>query len=237
MSTRLRADLPPFAARLMGREPFCTVHRPPVTDLPESSTPESPSTDGARDKPALRAAAARRRAAMGPAEHAALGRALRDVLAAHLSDPAAPRDVAAYLPIRDEPDPIGPLSGLKGLRLCLPAVTGPDQPLVFRAWAPGAPLEDGPLGTRHPPEGAAEIRPGLVLLPCLAFDAAGTRLGYGGGFYDRTLASLSAHSGPAPLAWGLAFAAQQMAGLIREDHDAPLDAVVTEKGLHRFAPG
>lgn len=206
--------------------------RPPAEPRPgeaarsDAQAALQPATD---KKAALRSRAAALRAALPAEAHRALARALAAAIGAELAR-AGPLCLAAYLPIRSEPDPVGPLSALAGLTLCLPVVTGPDSPLVFRALRPGAALEEGPFGTRHPPPSAPELRPDAILLPCLAFDDTGTRLGYGGGFYDRTLAALAAQ-GHRPRAWGHAFAAQRMAGLPREGHDIPLDGVITEAGL------
>ncbi|MEQ9607693.1 MAG: 5-formyltetrahydrofolate cyclo-ligase, partial [Kiloniellaceae bacterium] len=95
-------------------------------------------------------------------------------------------------------------------------------------WRPGEPLQPAGFGTREPPQSAPLVQPGLLLVPLLAFDAAGYRLGYGGGFYDRSLALLR-RAGDI-LAVGLAFAAQQVPAVPREPTDQPLDLVVTERG-------
>ncbi|MEC9434540.1 MAG: 5-formyltetrahydrofolate cyclo-ligase [Pseudomonadota bacterium] len=174
---------------------------------------------------ARRAAFARRRAA-----HAALGaapgaatRALAD--AVREAAPAGP--VAVYLPIRTEIDPRPAMALLagEGVALCVPVVQGAGLPLRFLAWTPATPLVAGAFGAQVP-EGEAWVRPALVVAPLVAFDAGRMRLGYGGGFYDRTLEEL----GPVP-AIGFAFAAQRSdAPLPREATDRPLSAVVTEAG-------
>lgn len=144
------------------------------------------------------------------------------------------RAAALYLPAGSEIDP-GPLARLLaegGVRLALPAAPARDAGLVFRAWASDAPLTPDALGLPAPPPEAPALRPDLVVAPLLAFDAAGARLGQGGGFYDRAIAELRRDGGVFVL--GLAFAAQEVARLPLEAHDQRLDAVLTELGLRRF---
>jgi len=136
--------------------------------------------------------------------------------------------VSGYWPMRGEIDPrpiMIALSG-RGHPLCLPVVVGKGQPLVFRAWRPGDELVSGGFGTQVPGTDQREVVPRLLLVPLLAFDRAGYRLGYGGGFYDRTLAALRAHG--SAVAVGLAFSAQEVDSVPREATDARLDWVVTE---------
>lgn len=172
---------------------------------------------------ARRLAMARRHAA-----HAAGG----DATAALLSAVAqVPGPVAGYLPIRSEMDPLPAMVRLVATReVAVPVVEALARPLRFRLWHPLSSLAAGPLGTRHP-EGGEWVRPTVVIVPCLAFDRAGFRLGYGGGFYDRTLEALRAE-GPV-LALGLAYAAQEMAEVPREPTDQRLDLIVTEAGIIR----
>ncbi len=115
----------------------------------------------------------------------------------------------------------------RGHPILLPVTPKRGNPLTFRLWQPGAPMIRERFGTFHPdgPEGT----PDLLLVPLLAFDRAGHRLGYGGGFYDRTLASL-----PGRPAIGCAFAAQELDGVPSGEYDAPLTAVATERGVIRF---
>ena len=109
----------------------------------------------------------------------------------------------------------------------LPVVIGADQPLLFRAWTPGETLAPGVWDIPIPPETAAEVLPDVLLVPMLAFDRQGYRLGYGGGFYDRTLEKLRAFR--RVWAVGVAYAAQEVEAVPRGDHDAPLDYVMTEQ--------
>jgi 5-formyltetrahydrofolate cyclo-ligase len=117
----------------------------------------------------------------------------------------------------------------------LPVVVKKGEPLIFRRWHPGMALVSGGFGTEVPPPGAPVIEPQVLVVPLLAFDAEGYRLGYGGGFYDRTLDRLRTGSAADPLAVGVAFSAQHVARVPRDGHDQPLDWIVTEKAAHHFA--
>ena len=118
-----------------------------------------------------------------------------------------------------------------GLELALPVVIQRDAPLVFRRWRPGDPLELDQAGCPAPLDLAGEITPDLIMVPLLAFDASGGRLGQGGGYYDRTLGALRAGERiPRIAAVGLAYAAQELDHLPMDAHDQPLDGVLTEAG-------
>jgi 5-formyltetrahydrofolate cyclo-ligase len=146
--------------------------------------------------------------------------------------PAAGRVIAGYMPIRTEIDPIPAMSALHadGARLCVPVIAGKGLPLDFRAWVPGARLIDGPFGALIPEDGDWLV-PDTLIVPLVAFDARCHRLGYGGGFYDRTLARLKAR-GPVR-AIGFAFAAQVLPELPAEPTDIALDCIVTDSGVIR----
>lgn len=175
-------------------------------------------------KPALRGEAlARRKAAfarLGPAPMAATQN-LRDAIGA-----VRGQIIAAYFPIRDE---ISPLDAARDLaadnQLCLPVVAARDQALIFRPWKMDAPLTRGAFGTMIP-EGGADVTPDIVIVPLVAFDASGHRLGYGGGYYDRSLAALRARG--ALRAIGLAYGDQYCPDLPTLPTDQRLDAIVTE---------
>ena len=139
--------------------------------------------------------------------------------------------VSFYWPMGDEADPRALANALakRGHTLALPVVAAKKSPLHFREWREGSELVVHPFGMHEPPERAARVVPDVLLVPLLAFDANGTRLGYGGGFYDRTLHSLSAKR-----AIGIAYAGQEVGALPCHEHDHPLDAVVTEKGVRSF---
>lgn len=179
-------------------------------------------------KQALRAQALAARAAIPAREarQAALTRHLAALLARH---PGA--IVAGYWPIRGEADPRPAMLAHDG-PLCLPVVLAPATPLIFRRWREGDPLEGGGLGTWHPPDSAMSVTPDVVIVPLAGFDASGGRLGYGGGFYDRTLEVL--RRAGRVLAAGLAFSAQEVGVIPAEVTDQPLDLVITEDGPRRF---
>ncbi len=143
-------------------------------------------------------------------------------------DDCPPGVLAGYWPMAGEAD-IRRLMGRASARhdLCLPVVVGQDMALVFRAWRPGDALEDGVFSTMVPPPCRPERRPDILLVPLLAFDRRGYRLGYGGGYYDRSLACLRA--GKDILAIGIAFSLQEADVLPAEETDQPLDIIVTEK--------
>lgn len=140
--------------------------------------------------------------------------------------------VAAYWRIRDELDcqPILVKLMDSNQKVVLPVVVGPDEPLDLRVWEPGASLYESGFGTLAPSELAPRAEPDIVIMPLLGFDSRGTRLGYGGGYYDRTLARMSKK----PKLVGLAFAAQELDRIPREAHDVPLDVIVTEAGVRHF---
>lgn len=139
--------------------------------------------------------------------------------------------VGGYWPLPGEldPRPLMEVLAARGAALALPEVIAPDAPLAFRRWSRGDPLVSGPHGTVHPALTAPLLSPTLLLVPLLAFDAKGFRLGFGGGYYDRTLDML--RRGGGVVAVGLAFAAQQSPALPSDPWDQPLDMVFTEEGL------
>lgn len=137
--------------------------------------------------------------------------------------------VSGYLAIGDEMDICPALANLsaQGWRTGLPVVVARDTPLIFRAWKDGEALEKGTFGTRHP-KIDAEIVPTHLLVPMLAFDRAGYRMGWGGGFYDRTLAKLRAGN-PDTVAIGVAYAVQKVDAMPRDQYDQQLDWIVTDQ--------
>ena len=139
--------------------------------------------------------------------------------------------IALYKAIGAEidPRPLGDTLAKQGWWLCLPAVTDPEGPLTFRAWKPGDRLAPDLSALPAPMSTAAEVQPDLILVPLLAFDRTGGRLGQGGGHYDRTLEALRA-GGLAPPAIGFAYSGQEVPRLPREPHDQPLDGILTEAG-------
>lgn len=162
--------------------------------------------------------------------------AAEDVAAMLLSSGAiAPgATVSGFLPIGSEIDPGPALAHLRaaGHPICLPCVVAPDTALIFRLWAPGDALVKESFGTRAPTAQAEAVEPDALLVPLLAFDAAGYRLGYGGGFYDRSLDALRLTK--TVTAIGIAFSGQKAESVPRGPYDQPLDWIVTEAGAAQF---
>ncbi|MFP4238088.1 MAG: 5-formyltetrahydrofolate cyclo-ligase [Rhodosalinus sp.] len=184
-------------------------------------------TTPAEAKRAAREAAFARRRTAHAARPAEPAHHLIRVLARHLGRP-----LAGYLPIRTEIDPRPAMAeAARHGPVGVPVIRGKGQPLVFSHWTPEGALMPGPFGAAVP-EAEALMVPEVLIVPLVAFDRAGGRLGYGGGFYDRTLAALRAR-GPVT-AIGFAYAAQETADLPREPTDEPLDMIVTEKGVLTF---
>jgi 5-formyltetrahydrofolate cyclo-ligase len=182
-------------------------------------------------KAALRAAAHKKRAAFHHSQRSEASR----LASQHFFESVplkAGEIVAGYWAIRDELDLKAVISRLmdSGQPVCLPVVLGDEQPLELRLWQDGAPLYEAGFGTLAPEEGAPRVEPDVILMPLLGFDTSGTRLGYGGGYYDRTLAAMSKR----PRLVGFAFALQEVDHIPREPHDVPLDAIVTELGVRTF---
>ena len=142
--------------------------------------------------------------------------------------------IAGFAPIGSEIDLCPLLRALhaQGETLALPVTGAAGTPLRFRQWTPGSPLTHDRFGAATPTSGDF-VTPSVILVPLLAFDARGQRLGYGGGFYDRTLAALRATSDV--FACGVGFAAQQVASVPTGTHDRPLDGILTEQYFKAFA--
>jgi 5,10-methenyltetrahydrofolate synthetase len=155
---------------------------------------------------------------------------------AHL-ERSFPRLAAARLafcwPVHGEYDARSLMGRLRdrGAVTALPVVVAPRQPLVFREWHPGVALASGPLGIPFPRESEPVI-PSVVLVPMNGWDEAGYRLGYGGGFFDRTLASMA----PKPVAIGVSYELARMKTIHPQSWDIPMDWVVTERGVYRRDP-
>jgi 5-formyltetrahydrofolate cyclo-ligase len=190
-----------------------------------------PSDDPAANKRRCRTAAAEARARAYTAAGAIAGPKLAAIGLEFLG--LEPATVSGFKPFADEIDVLPLMARLaaEGWRTALPVVAGRNKPLVFRSWAPGDPTVAGAWSIPVPPETAPEAQPDVLLVPMLAFDRAGFRLGYGGGFYDRTLSALRATK--PVIAVGVGFAGQEMANVPREAHDEPLDWILTEDGASR----
>lgn len=177
---------------------------------------------------ARRQALARRQEAFeangGPGEAT---RRLVEVLA-----PFRGKVISGYLPIRTEIDPIPAMSLMAADGpVVVPIIPGSAVPLLFRRWIPGGTLIPGPFGALVPETGE-DLEPDALIVPLLAFDRRGYRLGYGGGYYDRTLQRLRAMR--PTFAVGFAFAAQEAAEIPIDPYDQRLDAIVTERETLRF---
>jgi 5-formyltetrahydrofolate cyclo-ligase len=137
--------------------------------------------------------------------------------------------VSGFMPLKSEINPLPLLQKLAetGARLALPAIVGRGKPLIMRAWEFGAPLDRGQWGIREPKPEAPEVEPDILLVPLLAFDRAGNRLGYGAGYYDLTIHRLRALK---PVtAVGIAFAVQEVPKIPTTSRDERLDLVLTER--------
>lgn len=175
----------------------------------------------------------RREAASQSSAQAALEACLSAVLARY-----APHTVGFYWPLTGEFDARATLAHWltqdARRQAALPVVAMKGYALAFHAWAPNTPMRVG--HHRIPePDSTPVVEPDLLLVPCVGFDDDGYRLGYGGGYYDRTLAAWPGASKPVTI--GIAYEACRVAALPRELHDMPLDAVVTETGLHMGVDG
>lgn len=172
-------------------------------------------------------AEARRAAIQARAVSYASGQGAAADLLARVLAPFSAEVLAGYMPMRTEVDPLSAMAAHAGL-VAVPVIVGKGQPLGFREWHRGAAMVAGSFGALIP-EAGAWLTPRVLIVPLLAFDARGYRLGYGGGFYDRTLAGLRTR-GPVT-AIGFAFAAQQVPQVPTELTDEKLDLIVTEAAV------
>lgn len=176
------------------------------------------------DKVAARQAAFARRKQAHAADAGAACGVLSEVLAGYRGVP-----LAGYLPIRTEIDPRPAMAEAAAYgAVGVPVIVASGQPLQFASWVPDEALVPGPFGAEVPAK-IVPMVPQILIVPLVAFDRRGGRLGYGGGFYDRTLEGLRAN-GPV-LAVGFAYAAQEAEALPLEPTDQPLDMIVTEHGV------
>ena len=193
----------------------------------------SPSTEHIADSSVFRAALRGEKLAARMALGADSRLALSARIEAHLLQlltPLAPRTLAYCAAVRGEFDAQALVSLLieRGWRAAMPIVEAPDAPMSFRHWTPGVAMGVDRYGIPIPAEGEAAT-PDLVLLPLVAFDSQGFRLGYGGGYFDRTLAALV----PRPLSIGVGFELARVEDTRPQQHDIRLDAIVTEAGIVR----
>jgi len=184
----------------------------------------------AATRAALRREKIAARHAMTAVEHAQASQAIIGHLET-LLQARVPATVGFCWPIRREVDcrPLVERLLAAGWHAAMPTVVAPASPMQCRVWTPGAPMTVDPFGIPVP-AGTATCVPDVLLLPLVAFDAAGYRLGYGGGYFDRTLAILR----PLPLTIGIGFECGIVASITPGPHDVPLDCVVTETGIRAF---
>lgn len=193
---------------------------------------EAAARDAARWRKAERARLLAERAALSEAARHAADQSI----AAHLDRVLAERfgtaealTIAAFWPIRAEPDLRDWMArqSARGTRIALPVVTAPDRPLIFRPWSAEAPMRPGRWNIPEPAT-SATVLPQLVLAPLVGWDGARFRMGYGGGFYDRTLAAMT----PRPYAIGIGLEAGRLPTIYPQPHDEALDLIVTEGGVY-----
>lgn len=169
--------------------------------------------------------------------HRAIGADAAQVVKDHVLSEIDPKgkNIAGYWPLGDELDCRPTLEALvaAGAQVALPVVAGQGQVLIFRLWNPGDDLDSGPFGTMHPNPRAPIVIPQIFLIPLIAYDLTGHRLGYGAGYYDRTMSAFRA-KGPVT-AIGLAYDLQQVDSVPAEPHDQPLDGVITNSGTLWFS--
>lgn len=194
--------------------------------------PTDPITDA---KTAMRREAVARRDALPAAQRQQAAEAIASQPFPIAIPPGA--IVSGFMPLKSEINPLPLLRKLAdaGAALALPVVAGKGQPLTMRGWRFGAPLASGVWGIREPMPDAPAVDPDILIVPLLAFDRRGYRLGYGAGYYDMTLTALRARK---PIvAVGIAYAAQEVEMVPITPRDARLDLVLTEQGTIDFRSG
>jgi len=198
----------------------------------ERSTDQPPNSHaaGTSFRNRLRKEKINARMAMPDDEHARASAAIEACLKSALAA-RRPQSIAFCWPLRREFDCRPLVSALlaAGWRACQPVVLEAAKPMQFRAWQPDSPMTTDRHGIPIPDTPICEA-PDIVLLPLVAFDDRGYRIGYGGGYFDRTLASLS----PRPLAIGVGFELGRVDSVRPEPHDIRLDIIVTEAGLREY---
>ena len=187
----------------------------------------SPATSIEEEKAALRIATQARRDALLADDR----KAAAEIIAARKFPLVIAPGVliSGFMPLKSEINPLPLLQKLAaaGARLALPAIAGRGKPLIMRAWEFGGPLDRGQWGIREPKPDAREVEPDILLVPLLAFDRAGYRIGYGAGYYDMTIHRLRGRK--AVTAVGIAFAAQEVQKIPTTERDERLDLVLTER--------
>ncbi|MBO1074540.1 5-formyltetrahydrofolate cyclo-ligase [Roseomonas marmotae] len=210
--------------------PACMLHELDPSFLAPREAPAA-QADPAREweevrlwRKAKRTALIERRLALPAATRAAGSEAITGALHQILASSPG-RLVGFYWPFKGEydPRPLARALHAGGGRLALPVVVGKARPMIFRAWWPGAPMTHGVWNIPVPAEGEP-VTPDLLLVPLVGFDARRFRLGYGGGYYDRTLASMPDR----PRTIGIGFELVRIATIHPQPHDVAMDLIVTE---------
>lgn len=187
----------------------------------------------ATEKRKLREAMQKRRMAL---PHASMLSASQSVARHYADHPilAFAPSFAGYIAMRGELDVLSIFTIMARFekQTALPCIVG-EKSLLFRQWTPGDALTRHPIGAQEPLSTQPSLIPAVVLVPLLAFDGAGYRLGYGGGYYDRTMDSMREFPTP-PLFIGVGYSMQEVDQLPTEAHDAPLDGILTELGVSMF---
>jgi len=193
--------------------------------------------DVARWRKAERARLRAERAALSVECRQAVGASLvgnvRDLLADRFGG-ARGRVFSAYWPIKGEPDLRELMAELHagGVTIALPLVERKAAPLVFRRWTPETVMVRGDWNIPVPPRDAEMLTPDIALAPLVGWDAESYRLGYGGGYFDRTLAALA----PRPFTIGIGFQSARLSSIYPQPHDVPLDEILTEAGVQTVRP-
>ncbi len=222
--------LPKVPGRARHRHRRRRAHRGPVLRRRRARTPMATAAapaDLAQWRKTMRAELIARRMAIAPEQRREWSLGISLMLLHAL--PVRPEMVVGFCwPMQGEYDarPLMRLLRGQGVRCALPVVVQRDAPLVFRHWAPGAPMKKGALGIAYP-DATPQVVPQVLLIPLVGFGRAGDRLGYGGGYFDRTLAALE----PQPLSIGVGFELARIETSFPQAHDVLLDAIVTESNL------
>lgn len=213
--------------------PACLMHEmdPAYFGLPPEPDPVQ-ARDVARWRRAERTRLLGLRRALSPDDRRLKTAALADRLLAYVESMEI-RSLGGFWPIRGEPDVRPLLSVLadRGIRTALPVVTEPATPLEFRQWVPGDPVERGFWDIPVPAAGSMVINPEMLIAPLVGFDRSGFRLGYGGGYFDRTMAVMQ----PRPAVIGIGFDFAEVPTIYPQPHDIPMSVIVTDIETLTFA--
>jgi len=203
--------------------PACFLHEVDG-GLADAPSPSNDWADVRLWRKAKRQVLIERRVALLPSDRAAAQKRITERLTPVLAETAV-RLLGFYWPFKGEYDPRPLVRTLhkNGVPLALPVVVGKAQPLIFRPWWPRAPMALGVWNIPYPTDGEP-VQPDVLLVPLVGFDGAGYRLGYGGGFYDRTLEAMPTR----PRTIGIGFTLSRLRTIYPQPHDIPMDQIVTD---------